>query len=200
MKDTSTSWRNLRGAVAALALFLGTGLARAEEAPAAGIELLLSAFLAAANRNCQDLLPKAVAKTLKERFPAASVLTFDRINRHGVLCYDVVLRQLEQRTQVEVAADGSVGEIQSRLSLSSLPAAHQAMVLAATGEGEVRSIETHLRLGLARGGTFALLDEPVGFHDVRYQRGEGERTRLVKIPFTGDQTLAALTGSGEPGH
>jgi hypothetical protein len=165
------------------------------------VELVLSAFLAGISRNCQDQLPDAVAKTVKERFPEASVLTFDRSHRRGLLCYDVVLRQLERRTRVEVAADGSVGEIESRLSLESLPAAHRAMVLAATGEGEVRSIDTHLRLGLPREGTFVLLDEPIGFHDVRYQRGEGERARLVKIPFKGDQGLVALTGEDVPvGH
>lgn len=191
---TITTRRRRHYAAAGLALLVLTGLARAAEAPAAGVELLLSAFLAAADRNSQDQLPDAVAKTVKERFPAASVLTFSRNHRSGVLCYDVILRQLERRTRVEVAVDGSVGEIQSRLSLESLPADQQAMVLAATGDGEVRSIDTHLRLGLARAGTFVLLDEPVGFHDVRYQRGQGERARLVKIPFRGDQALVALTG------
>lgn len=196
----ATTRRSLCCAAAGLAL-LAAGLARAEEASAAGVELVLSAFLAGISRNCQDQLPDAVAKTVKERFPAASVLTFDRNHRRGLLCYDVVLRQLERRTRVEVAVDGSVGEIESRLSLESLPAAHQAMVLAVTGDGEVRSIDTHLRLGLAHEGTFVLLDEPVGFHDVRYQRGEGERARLVKIPFKGDQALAALTGGdGVAGH
>jgi hypothetical protein len=186
---------SLCGAVAGLALLLPAGLARAGEAPTAGVELLLGALLAGGNRNGQEQLPDAVAKTVRERFPAASVLSFDRNHRRGVLCYDVLLRQLERRTQVEVAADGSVGEIQSRLSLESLPAAHQAMVLAITGDGELRSIDTHLRLGLAHAGTFALLDEPVGFYDVRYQRAEGERTRLVKVSFKGDETLTALTGS-----
>ena len=191
-----TTRRSLCGAAAGLVLLVFTGLARAEDAPAAGIEFLLSALLAGIDRDCADQLPEAVAKTVRERFPAASVLTFDRSHRGGMLCYDVVLRQLERRTRVEVAADGSVGEIQSRLTLSSLPAEHQAMVLAATGEGEVRSIDTHLRLGLPHEGTFVLLDEPIGFHDVRFQRGDGERARLVKIPFKGDQAMVALTGSG----
>ena len=194
MKRT-TRRRSWYCAAAGLTLLASAGLARAEEASSAGVELVLSAFLAGVSRNCEDQLPDAVAKTVRERFPTASVLTFDRNRRQGLLCYDVVLRQLERRTRVEVAADGSVGEIVSRLSLESLPAEHQAMVLAAAGEGEVRSIDTHLRLGLPQGGTFVLLDEPVGFHDVRYQRGEGERARLVKVPFTGNQPLVALTGS-----
>jgi hypothetical protein len=193
--NTATT-RQRRYAVAALALLAAVSPLRAEENPTAGIELLLSAFLAASNRDCQDLLPEAVAKTVRERFPEASVLNFDRNHRRGVLCYDVILQQLERRTRIEIAADGSVGEIQSKLSLASLPAAHQALVLAATADGELRSIDTHLRLGLAREGTFVLLDEPVGFYDVRYQRGGDERARLVKVPFKGDQALAALTGVG----
>lgn len=192
--ENNLAGRGLRRGVAALAFLVCVGVGRAAEAPAAGVELLLRAFMAAVDRTREDQLPAAVAKTVKDRFPSASVLTFDRSHRSGVLCYDVVLRQVERRLRVEVAADGSVGEIESRLSLASLPAEHQALVLAATGEGELHSIDTHLRLGLAHAGTFVLLDEPVGFYDVRYQRNEGDRTRLVKIPFKGDQTLAALTG------
>jgi len=191
----ATTRRCLLRAAGVLALWLVAAVAPAEEATAAGVELVLSAFLAGLSRSCEDQLPDAVVRTVRDRFPAASVLTFDRDYRRGLRCYDLVLRQLERRTRVVVAADGSIGEIESRLALQSLPVAHQALVRAATGDGEVCSIDTHLRLGLPSGGTFVLLDEPTGCYDVRYQRSAGERARLVKIPFTGDDALLALTGA-----
>ena len=191
---STTMRRSLSCAALALALLTTASQTGAGEAQGAGVGLLLSAFLAAAERHGEEQLPAAVTKTLKERFPAAAVLTFDLNHRRGVLCYDIVLSQVEHRTRVEIAEDGSVGEIRSRLSLEVLPAEHQAMVLAATGDGEVCTIDTHLRLGLAHEGTFALLAEPEGFHDVTYQRAQGERAQLVKIPFKGDATLAALGG------
>jgi hypothetical protein len=187
--------RSLCRAVAALSLLAAAALTRADDASSAGVGLFLGAFLAGFNSTCEDQLPDTVLKTVHERFPAASVLTFDRDYRRGLHCYDLVLKHLERRTRVVVAADGSIGEIESRLSLESLPAAHQALVRAATGDGEVCSIDTHLRLGLPSGGTFVLLDEPTGCYDVRFQRNEGERARLVKIPFTGDEPLLALTGA-----
>ena len=62
-------------------------------------------------------LPAPVAQTIKEKFPDAIVVGFVMEREPGVRYYEVNLRRGEDRIEVEVAPDGNIGEIESRVVL-----------------------------------------------------------------------------------
>jgi hypothetical protein len=130
-------------------------------------------------------LPAPVAQTIKEKFPGATVVGFVMEREPGVRYYEVNLRRDEDRIEVEVAPDGSIGEIESRVALEGLSEAHQARLREAVGRGKIHRVEKHVRVGRGRNGTFAPLKSPVGFYEVKYY--DGDRRRAVKVPIDPDQ-------------
>ncbi|MHC4808603.1 MAG: hypothetical protein ACYTBX_20400 [Planctomycetota bacterium] len=130
-------------------------------------------------------LPAPIAQTIKEKFPGATVVGFVMEREPGVRYYEVNLRRGEDRIEVEVAPDGSIGEIESRVALEGLPEAHQARIREAVGRGKIHRVEKHVRVGRGRNGTFAPLKSPVGFYEVKYY--DDDRRRAVKVPIDPDQ-------------
>jgi hypothetical protein len=114
-----------------------------------------------------------------------AVVGFVMEREPGVRYYEVNLRRDEDRIEVEVAPDGSIGEIESRVALEGLSEAHQARLREAVGRGKIHRVEKHVRVGRGRNGTFAPLKSPVGFYEVKYY--DGDRRRAVKVPIDPDQ-------------
>lgn|GEM_PF-2627375 len=193
MRTQTWHWPYL--AAAFLFLLAGGGLATAGAPPdAAGIAPLLAALLTAVDQHTPEKPPEAVAATVREYFPQASVVTVGRKSLNGLPCYNVLLRQADEDATIEVATDGSVGSIRLQAQLEDLPAAQQARVAAAVQDGAVRSLSLHLRLGVARDGTFAPLDDPDLFYAVKYQGEEGPR--VANVPASAADLRAALARCG----
>lgn len=176
--------------VGAVLLRQGAAVQAAAAPGACGLEPLVAAFLAAADDDVTVQPPEAVSATVKQWFPQASLVTFGKGQMNGVPCYSILLRQAEKTASMAIAADGSVGRIRLETTLEGLPAEEQARVLVVTGNGHVCSIETRLRLGIARQGTFVAIDEPTGCYEVKYLRGQN--TRVATVPLGGPAVLATL--------
>jgi hypothetical protein len=180
---------------AALALSAFSARALAGAPPgAAGLEPLVAALVAAAERNSPEQPPEAVATAAKALFPHASLVTFGRKSLNGVPCYEVLLRQAEQDVSVDIGSDGSIGSIQLQARIEQLAADEQARIAAAARNGPVHGVGLHLRLGIAREGTFVPIEEPEGHYQVRYLRGS--RTRVANVALAPDQVPAALAQCG----
>ena len=134
-------------------------------------------------------LPAPVVQRIKEKFPGATVVGFVMEREPGVRYYEVNLRRGEDRIEVEVARDGSIGEIESKVALEGLPESHQERIREAVGRGKIHRVEKHVRVGRGRNGTFAPLKSPVGFYDVKYY--DGDRRRAVKVPIDPEQIWVA---------
>lgn len=122
-------------------------------------------------------MPAKVAETIKREFPSARVTGVGREEENGVMYYEVNLRDRGRRVEVEVTADGAIGEIEAYPRVEDLPKDVRAIVAKAT-KGALRvRIERHERRGRARNGTFVPLPTPTVSYEVRYVLG-GRRRRL----------------------
>jgi len=126
-------------------------------------------------------LPAAAARTLTEKFPGATILSVGREREEGVRYYEVNLRRGKDRIEVEIAPDGSIGEIESVVTLSGLPKAHQKRIREAVGKGKIRRVEKHVRVGRGKNGVFAPLKTPVGFYEVKCYAGDRRREAKVAL-------------------
>ena len=153
----------------------------------AAMALLAAASVMAGPKSTKQL-PDPVAKAVKEKFPDATVVGFEREREGGVKYYEVELRQAGDRIEVEVAPDGKTGEIESVVAFANLPQADQTRVRVKIGQGKIVRIEKHVRIGRGRGGTFEPLKTPVGFYEVKYRDGKGRRE--IKIAIDPNQEAA----------
>jgi hypothetical protein len=160
----------------------GCGLAMCVLTVAVAIDL---GVVEAARRRA---LPPAVAKAVKEAFPEATVTSFGRERERGVMYYEVSLRDHGNRIEVEVAPDGSIGEIEAVVDMADVPAGVTDQIRRATRGGRILRVEKHERRGVGRGGRFVPLDRPRTFYEVKYSRNGRRReiivrhTEAVKLP------------------
>lgn len=149
----------------------------------ASLAVLASALCAAG-----FALPLPVVDTLENRFPGASVEEFGMESERGVAYYDIQLSDRGSLFEVEIATDGTVGETEEEVTLSSLPPDHQNLIRAAVGRGEIRRIERHVRVGIPRAGTFIPVAKSATFYDVGYR--VGGLNRSVQLPLAPEQAWA----------
>lgn len=147
---------------------------RAERFLAAG--LMLGFLCAWAHAGRSNLPPKA-RESIQRNFPKARITAVGRERENGVMYYEVNLKENGKRFEVEVTADGTIGEIEANLRLSDLPADVREIVAKATkGASRIR-IEKHERRGRAKNGTFVPLAQPTERYEVKYYL-KGKRRRL----------------------
>lgn len=128
-----------------------------------------------------DDLPEPVRRTLTGRFPGMVVAEVGTETEGGVRYYEVHLRDSGGLVEVEIAADGSVGETEAVVDLHSLPAAQQEQIRQEGGGGVIRRIEKHMRIGVPRDATFAPVAEPGGFYEVNFR--DGGVNRSLQLPM-----------------
>ena len=129
----------------------------------------------------RNQLPQAVVRTIQERFPDAKVTGFGKEREQGVRYYEVNLCQGESKIEVEVAPDGNIGEIESKVSFNELSADDQTKIRKGTHGGRIIRVEKHQRIGRPGNGTFVPLKLPTTFYEVKYY--QGNRKKEVKIPI-----------------
>lgn len=122
-------------------------------------------------------MPPKVAETIKREFPNARVTGVGRERENGVMYYEVNLSRDGRRVEVEVTADGAIGEIEAYPRMEDLPKDVRAIVAKATKGARHVRIERHERRGRARNGTFAPLPTPTVCYEVRYVL-DGRRRKL----------------------
>ncbi|GEM_PF-2753219 len=126
-------------------------------------------------------LPAPVVQTMRDRFPGALIHSAGRERETDVLYYEVNLRRGEDRFEVEVAPDGSVGEIEGRVKFENLPEPHQDRIRAAVGAAKIKRVEKHVRIGQGKEGSFVPLEKPVGFYEVKCLSNGNAHEKKVAI-------------------
>ena len=131
-------------------------------------------------------LPEAVRRTLEKEFPGATVKEVERERENGVLFYDVSLTHKGKKVDIEVAANGSIGEIESEVRQSDLPASVADEVSRKIRGGKISRIERHERRGVMRAGKVIPLKTPRITYEVKYLVGKRRRTLRVVAKGTPD--------------
>lgn len=138
-----------------------------------------------------EALPEAAGEVIRRVFPEAAVAQVGREREHGVMLYEVTLREDGGEFELEVTADGVIGEIERVVELDDVPDEVAEGIRRAAKGGKIRHIERHERRGTFRSGRAVRLDEPTVTYEVTSYRG-GRRHYTV---VTSDELAA---GRGLP--
>jgi uncharacterized membrane protein YkoI len=143
--------------------------------------LLMGPFEPAYGANVQDPsedLPKAAAEAVKKSFPNATIIGVGREREHGVMLYEVNLRENGKTFELEVTADGVIGEIESVKTLRELSPDLADRVREATKGGRITEIERHERRAKFQDGRALPLEHPTVAYEVTYYL-DGQRHSAV---------------------
>jgi len=126
-------------------------------------------------------LPVAVVRSVRENFPGAVIRSYGREREMGMTYYEVNLHRKGDRIEVEIAPNGSIGEVETVVASEDLPRKVYEMLQLAIGAGVVKRIEKHERWGVAgRSGRFVQLVEPRIFFEATYDLNGQRREAIVR--------------------
>lgn len=86
-------------------------------------------------------LPPAVQKAVREQARGATIKGYSTEREHGKIVYEAEMMVDGHSKDIQLAADGSLNEIEEEVSLSSLPANVQAALKAKAGEAKIMKVE-----------------------------------------------------------
>lgn len=132
-------------------------------------------------------LPDAVADAVEEAFPGGVIVAVEQEREHGVMLFELSVRQDGRIMEVEVSSEGVIGEIETVLSLRDVPADAARSIAEKTKGGKITRIERHERRGAIRSGKLVKLDKPIVIYEVRFRVGRRRR----RIVVASDETAAA---------
>lgn len=157
----------------------------------AGLVLVASAAdsAQAQRRRRSKELPTPVAMAIKENFPNATIRSVGRERERQVRYYEVNLRYKGKRIEVEVAPDGSIGEVEGNVATEDVPASVMTALRKKIGSRRIVKIEKHERWGKGRDGRFVPLDQPRISYEAKYV--DGGRRRETKIRYHPAEALTS---------
>ena len=148
---------------------------------------LLASGTALARESVQ--LPDVAKQAVLKEFPGATIKEVGRERERGVSYYEVELKWQGKELEVEVAADGSIGEIEEELALKDLPDKVAAKAKEIVGDGSIKGIERHDVRGVPGKGTFQPSPTPKIVYEIKYIK-DGKKHE-VELVVTGDSILVA---------
>lgn len=87
-------------------------------------------------------LPPAVQKTVKEQSKGATIKGYSTDREHGKTIYEAEMMVDGHSKDIEVAADGTLNEIEEEIAFASLPAKVQAALTAKAGAAKITKVES----------------------------------------------------------
>jgi uncharacterized membrane protein YkoI len=93
-----------------------------------------------------DKLPKAVAQTVKERFPGAEITAASKEVEDGKTLYEVSLKHNGQKIDATLTADGKLQEIEKEIAAKKLPKAVTAALKAKFGKYTMQRAEEIIKV------------------------------------------------------
>ena len=87
-------------------------------------------------------LPPAVQKTVKEQSNGATIKGFSTDREHGKTIYEAEMMVDGHSKDIEIAADGTLNEIEEEVAFASLPARVQAALTAKAGAAKITKVES----------------------------------------------------------
>jgi hypothetical protein len=159
--------------------------------------LLVTACWCASARAEAVFLPEKVSETIERDFPGGVVAGVGRERENGVNVYEVNIAYRGERLEVEVAPDGTIGEIEAKVALRDLPPSVRDFAREATRGAQAVRVERHERRGRARNGTFAPLKKPTKRYEIKFRRGGRWRSvwldadRMTTLPSAAEAAVKA---------
>jgi hypothetical protein len=114
----------------------------------------------------KELTPAATA-AVKGRFPTGSIVAVNQEREQGVRYFEVALKDGERRVEIEVTAEGTIGEIESAVAIEDVPELAREAIRTLTAGGSVEAIEWHEVHGEPWGNAFVPVDPARTFYEVK---------------------------------
>jgi hypothetical protein len=153
--------------------------------------MLCSVFPALASSKTE--LPAAAEAAVKALYPGSSVAAIHVERENGVPYYEVTLRQGSTERDVEVTAEGTIGEIESAVAWADLPGTTREGILKSSGNVVPLEVERHEVRGRPEGGRFVAVNPPIVFFEATYDSA-GKRQ---EIAVTADGRLLPPEGEDD---
>ena len=87
-------------------------------------------------------LPSAVQKTVREQSKGATIKGYSTDREHGKTIYEAEMMVDGHSKDIEVAADGTLNEIEEEVAFASLPAKVQVALTAKAGVAKITKVES----------------------------------------------------------
>jgi hypothetical protein len=116
-------------------------------------------------------VPAIVRQAIDKAFPKAKIKDVEREDENGVAFYSLEIKWQHRELDVEVAADGALGEVEERIEREAVPAAVLLKMDELVGKGKLRGIERHERHGVAQDGTFKPLPAVQVVYEAKVSNG-----------------------------
>jgi uncharacterized membrane protein YkoI len=127
-------------------------------------------------------LPTAVQTTITANANGGTVGKVKKENENGATTYEAKVKNGEQKMEIEVAADGTLLETETKgLELSSLPAAVQTTINAKANGGKIGKIEEETEKGTTS-------------YEATIKGADGQK---IKIEVAADGTLTSVESKHE---
>jgi len=153
--------------------------------------------LPAAAGTHKALLPAAARSAINAAFPGAKIGDVESTTEKGTVHYSVDVTWQKRKLEIEVAADGTLGEIQENVKFDSLPAAVAQKVTGKANHGKVLKIEKTEIRGVPNKGTFTPLAEAQILYEITVRPVHGKKLEL-RLDQAGN--LVADDEDDEGGH
>ena len=124
-------------------------------------------------------LTPAAKTAVMALYPEAGITGVEMEREDGLLYYEVVVRNGDEEIELEVAADGTIGEVETRIAWDDVPKNVQQTILGETGGAELQGIERREVRGVPRGESFVAVSSPITLYEVEYKSDDGWREIAV---------------------
>lgn len=122
-------------------------------------------------------LPAAAADALKKAFPDALAGKAKLEDENGLKVYEVKLKPKAPKIKVEVTADGTIIEVESKIAAKDLPAAVVKAIEKAVPGATIKKAEREEVRAVVKDGKFVKLGKPKVVYEVRVVK-DGKKTEI----------------------
>jgi hypothetical protein len=129
--------------------------------------------------------PEAVKTAIEKGFPGAAIKGLKHEREDKVAYDDVTIVWKDQEIEVEVAADGALGEVSQALKETDLPADVAAKIKTLIGAGKLKEIERTEVRGVPKGTTFAPQTPATIVYGIKYTDPVKKKTVEARLGADG---------------
>lgn len=150
------------------------------------VALVRSGLCQGQEKKAAGSLPEAALKALQTSFPDATVTEVEREREDGVPYFEVEMEAIDKEFDVEVTADGRIGEIETEMWAKDLPPVVAAKAKEAAAGGELGKVEKHEVRGVPLYGTFAALAQAQIVYEITCRAPGDKRRGTIVVRDNGD--------------
>jgi len=119
-------------------------------------------------------LPKAAADAINAAYPGAKIEEVQLDDEDGMKLYEVELELKDAEIEVSVSADGVIFEVETEVTVASLPKAVADAVAKAAKGGKVKEVEKEEQRAVVKDGKLVTLKTPTVTYSAEIRTADGE--------------------------